>query len=205
MVKKPKLDQHHYQRCGASFTCLDCSQTFNSPDQWRPHTTCVSEAQKYERSVWQGDKKNGKGKAQQQGQSQAGQQAKVGASAEPANATNGSNGSITAVTVEQPQPSDKESKKESKASKRKRPEEEQEEQGGRAAKTRSNGAMDSSEVSAIRKKIFEVKAVGRDSSLKEIVAAEKSANGKKAAKKLKTALLSNVCVRADGTLSWTFK
>lgn len=165
----------------------------------------MSEAQKYERSVWQGDKKNGKGKAQQQGQSQAGQQAKVAVSTDSVGGASASVHRATASSVEQSQPSGKESKKESKASKRKHPEEEQEEQGGRAAKTRSNGAVDSSEVTAIRAKITGMKAAGRESSLKEIVAAEKSANGKKAAKKLKKALLSNVCVRADGTLSWTFK
>lgn len=31
-VKKPKLDQHS-QRCKASFTCLDCSTTFNTPSE----------------------------------------------------------------------------------------------------------------------------------------------------------------------------
>ncbi|CAO1613131.1 unnamed protein product [Parajaminaea phylloscopi] len=72
VVKKPKLDQHHNSRCGASFTCLDCSQTFQRPDQWKGHTSCVSEAQKYERSVWQGDKKK-KNKQQQQQQQQGGQ------------------------------------------------------------------------------------------------------------------------------------
>jgi hypothetical protein len=37
-------------RCRASVTCLDCSTTFNGPASWKPHTTCISEAQKYQKS-----------------------------------------------------------------------------------------------------------------------------------------------------------
>ncbi|PWN41525.1 hypothetical protein IE81DRAFT_170480 [Ceraceosorus guamensis] len=78
VIKKPsllvlsKLDAHH-QRCKAPFTCLDCSTVFNSPQAWKPHTTCISEAEKYERSVYKGNangKGKGKGKAQPQEQDQ---------------------------------------------------------------------------------------------------------------------------------------
>ncbi|KAJ7217697.1 hypothetical protein GGX14DRAFT_304431, partial [Mycena pura] len=54
-VKKPKLDQH-YGRCHASFDCIDCSQTFNSATEYRGHTSCISEAEKYEKSVYKGPK-----------------------------------------------------------------------------------------------------------------------------------------------------
>jgi hypothetical protein len=47
VVKKPKLDQHYYRGCQASFECLDCSTTFDSPAAWKAHTSCISEAQKY--------------------------------------------------------------------------------------------------------------------------------------------------------------
>lgn len=55
VVKKPKLLQH-FNRCYAPVTCLDCSQQFNSPNEFKTHNTCVSEAEKYERSVYRGPK-----------------------------------------------------------------------------------------------------------------------------------------------------
>ncbi|KAJ7899093.1 hypothetical protein B0H13DRAFT_2031174, partial [Mycena leptocephala] len=54
-VKKPKLDQH-YNRCYAGFDCIDCSTTFNSPAEYKGHTQCISEAEKYEKSVYKGPK-----------------------------------------------------------------------------------------------------------------------------------------------------
>ncbi|KAJ2960021.1 hypothetical protein NQZ79_g4635 [Umbelopsis isabellina] len=48
VVKKPKLDQHR-QRCWATFTCIDCSTTFQNQD-YKSHTSCISEAEKYEKS-----------------------------------------------------------------------------------------------------------------------------------------------------------
>lgn len=33
-------------------TCLDCSTTFNDPASWKPHTSCISEAQKYQKSLY---------------------------------------------------------------------------------------------------------------------------------------------------------
>ncbi|QRW21540.1 hypothetical protein RhiXN_06529 [Rhizoctonia solani] len=52
VVKKPKLDSHG-ARCYASFTCIDCSKTFAGPAQWKGHTSCISEEQKYHKSVYQ--------------------------------------------------------------------------------------------------------------------------------------------------------
>ncbi|KNZ64478.1 UPF0743 protein [Puccinia sorghi] len=49
------LDSHS-MRCRASVTCLDCSTTFNGPASWKPHTTCISEAQKYQKSLYQAPK-----------------------------------------------------------------------------------------------------------------------------------------------------
>ncbi|CEH13836.1 nucleolus protein [Ceraceosorus bombacis] len=76
VIKKPKLDAHH-QRCKAPFTCLDCSTVFNSPQAWKPHTTCISEAEKYERSVYKGNA-NGKGKGKGKPQPQEQEQRKQG-------------------------------------------------------------------------------------------------------------------------------
>ncbi|SNX87623.1 related to ESF2 - essential nucleolar protein involved in pre-18S rRNA processing [Melanopsichium pennsylvanicum] len=60
VVKKPKLQQH-FQRCYAPVTCLDCSMQFNSPNEFKGHNTCISEAEKYERSVYRGPKHSQQG------------------------------------------------------------------------------------------------------------------------------------------------
>ncbi|KAJ3030027.1 UNVERIFIED_CONTAM: hypothetical protein HDU68_010376 [Siphonaria sp. JEL0065] len=63
-LKKQKLDQHK-QRCHyAQFTCVDCSVTFQGND-YKAHTSCISEAEKYQKSVYKAPKK------QQQQQKQA--------------------------------------------------------------------------------------------------------------------------------------
>jgi len=56
VVKKPKLDRH-YGQCRASFTCIDCSATFTCPSQWKGHTSCITEAEKYQKSLYKGSKK----------------------------------------------------------------------------------------------------------------------------------------------------
>lgn len=55
-VIKKKLDMHS-QRChGAYFTCIDCSTTF-SGTEYRGHTQCISEAEKYEKALYKGNQK----------------------------------------------------------------------------------------------------------------------------------------------------
>ncbi|QRV79235.1 hypothetical protein RhiJN_07250 [Ceratobasidium sp. AG-Ba] len=63
VVKKPKLDNHG-ARCHASFTCIDCSKTFAGPAQWKSHTSCISEEQKYQKSVYQEPRGRGRGRGQ---------------------------------------------------------------------------------------------------------------------------------------------
>ncbi|TFK21885.1 hypothetical protein FA15DRAFT_62140 [Coprinopsis marcescibilis] len=53
VVKKPKLDQHG-ARCHGGFDCIDCSKTFNSPAEWKGHTSCISEAEKYQKTLYKG-------------------------------------------------------------------------------------------------------------------------------------------------------
>lgn len=58
-VQKKKLDQHK-QRCyGAYYTCIDCSVTFQGND-YAKHTSCISEAEKYEKGLYKGKKHNAK-------------------------------------------------------------------------------------------------------------------------------------------------
>lgn len=54
-MKKPKLDKH-YQMCHAAVTCIDCFSTFNNPGQFKGHTSCISEAEKYQKSLYRGPK-----------------------------------------------------------------------------------------------------------------------------------------------------
>ncbi len=54
-MKKPKLDKH-YQMCHAAVTCIDCFATFNSPGEFKGHTSCISEAEKYQKSLYKGPK-----------------------------------------------------------------------------------------------------------------------------------------------------
>ncbi|KAF9236347.1 hypothetical protein BU15DRAFT_50180, partial [Melanogaster broomeanus] len=55
VVKKPKLDQHR-GRCNSGFDCIDCSVTFNTPTEYKGHTSCISEAEKYQKGLYNGPK-----------------------------------------------------------------------------------------------------------------------------------------------------
>ncbi|GAA5840645.1 hypothetical protein JCM3766R1_000498 [Sporobolomyces carnicolor] len=73
ILKKPKLDQHAGRCRGAYYTCIDCNTTFDGPvgnNGYRSHTSCVSEEQRYHKSVYKEPKKKGKQQQQQQQQQQ---------------------------------------------------------------------------------------------------------------------------------------
>ncbi|KAA8900820.1 hypothetical protein FN846DRAFT_752012, partial [Sphaerosporella brunnea] len=55
VVKKPKLDQHKGRCRSATFTCIDCSTTFQGTN-YRTHTSCISEEQKYQGALYRPDK-----------------------------------------------------------------------------------------------------------------------------------------------------
>ncbi|PCH36058.1 hypothetical protein WOLCODRAFT_91821 [Wolfiporia cocos MD-104 SS10] len=57
-VKKPKLDVHRSQ-CNSSFTCIDCMTTFSGPAQYKAHTQCISEAEKYQKGLYKGQQNGG--------------------------------------------------------------------------------------------------------------------------------------------------
>lgn len=57
MLKKSKVDQHA-MKCGcASVSCVDCGVSFWG-DDYRLHTSCMTEAERYEKTVYKGPKKN---------------------------------------------------------------------------------------------------------------------------------------------------
>lgn len=63
-VKKPKLAKH-LQSCGSHFvSCIDCSKVF-AWDAFESHTSCISEAQKYQGNLYQAKEKENKGQAKQ--------------------------------------------------------------------------------------------------------------------------------------------
>ncbi|KAG9994089.1 hypothetical protein KCU78_g18603, partial [Aureobasidium melanogenum] len=64
ILTKKKLDPHANQCWGASFTCIDCMVHFEGTS-YRAHTSCMSEAQKYQGHLYRGEKK-GKGQNQNQ-------------------------------------------------------------------------------------------------------------------------------------------
>lgn len=48
-LKKARLDDH-VRRCSrASFSCIDCYKSFKHADEYRAHTSCITEVQKYEK------------------------------------------------------------------------------------------------------------------------------------------------------------
>lgn len=62
MLTKKKLDPHRNQCYGATYTCLDCMVHFYGTD-YRSHTSCISEAQKYQGHLYKD--KSAKGNKQQ--------------------------------------------------------------------------------------------------------------------------------------------
>jgi cell growth-regulating nucleolar protein len=64
VLTKKKLDPHRNQCYGATYTCLDCMVHFYGTD-YRSHTSCISEAQKYQGHLYK-DKSAKGGKQQQQ-------------------------------------------------------------------------------------------------------------------------------------------
>lgn len=55
-VLKKRLSQHQGSCYGAYFTCIDCSTTFYNNDHVK-HTSCISEAEKYEKALYKPKKK----------------------------------------------------------------------------------------------------------------------------------------------------
>jgi len=63
-VKKPKLAKH-LQSCRSYYvSCIDCSKVF-AWNEWESHTSCISEAQKYQGSLYQAKENNNKGQKKQ--------------------------------------------------------------------------------------------------------------------------------------------
>lgn len=53
VLTKPKLDKHQAM-CRKSFDCIDCSKRFETPADYKGHTSCISEAEKYQKGLYNG-------------------------------------------------------------------------------------------------------------------------------------------------------
>jgi len=63
-VKKPKL-QKHLEFCGSYYvSCIDCHKVFDW-ESWEAHTSCVSEAQKYQGKLYDAKENSNKGQVKQ--------------------------------------------------------------------------------------------------------------------------------------------
>ncbi|RDL40092.1 uncharacterized protein BP5553_00071 [Venustampulla echinocandica] len=76
VLTKKKLDQHRNQCRGASFTCLDCMVHFQG-NEYRAHTSCISEAQKYQGALYRPEKEKKNRQNQNQNQNHSNSQALV--------------------------------------------------------------------------------------------------------------------------------
>eukprot|EP00979_Chaetoceros_neogracilis_P016718 scaffold9194_cov188-Chaetoceros_neogracile.AAC.1 len=56
-LKKSKVDAHAMRCRCESVSCVDCSVSFWG-DDYKQHTSCISEAERYEKTVYKGPKKN---------------------------------------------------------------------------------------------------------------------------------------------------
>jgi len=63
-LKKPKVAKH-LQMCNSGYvTCIDCNKSFGW-DEYEKHTSCISESQKYQGSLYQPKESGNKGKVKQ--------------------------------------------------------------------------------------------------------------------------------------------
>lgn len=63
-LKKPKVAKH-LEICGSHYvSCIDCSKVFRW-DEWEAHTSCMSEAQKYQGKLFTAKESSNKGQAKQ--------------------------------------------------------------------------------------------------------------------------------------------
>ncbi|KAF9654022.1 hypothetical protein BDM02DRAFT_1137030 [Thelephora ganbajun] len=58
VLTKPKLDKHRAM-CHASFDCIDCSKRFETPADYKGHTSCISEAEKHQKTLYNVGKEGG--------------------------------------------------------------------------------------------------------------------------------------------------
>ena len=66
-VKKSKVEKHYQTECRncSVLSCIDCGKDFPG-DEYAGHTSCISEAEKYQGKLYQPKEKANKGELKQQ-------------------------------------------------------------------------------------------------------------------------------------------
>ncbi|KAK5108254.1 hypothetical protein LTR62_008638 [Meristemomyces frigidus] len=95
VLTKKKLDPHRNQCYGASYTCLDCMTHFYGTE-YRTHTSCISEAQKYQGALYR-DKKTGNKRKSMNGNQDNNSQAMIPRNAYVEDAPDGEDSQAVAV------------------------------------------------------------------------------------------------------------
>lgn len=62
-VPKKNTEKHYYRCPNAYYTCIDCSKTFDDGYSYKQHTSCISEDEKYQKSLYRGKKTGNKAKS----------------------------------------------------------------------------------------------------------------------------------------------
>ncbi|KNE69671.1 hypothetical protein AMAG_14227 [Allomyces macrogynus ATCC 38327] len=68
-VKKPKADQHVNRCWPPALSCVDCSVSFTG-QSYKSHTSCISEAEKYQKSLYKAPRNNKQNNGNQRNQQQ---------------------------------------------------------------------------------------------------------------------------------------
>ncbi|KAJ3370840.1 hypothetical protein GGF31_003868 [Allomyces arbusculus] len=66
-VKKPKADQHVNRCWPPALSCVDCSVSFTG-QSYKSHTSCISEAEKYQKSLYKAPRNNKQNNGNQRNQ-----------------------------------------------------------------------------------------------------------------------------------------
>ncbi|KAF2708552.1 hypothetical protein K504DRAFT_455527 [Pleomassaria siparia CBS 279.74] len=96
VLTKKKLDPHRNQCYGASYSCLDCMVHFEG-NSYRTHTSCVSEAQKYQGKLYKEKKPKAQQHAKRDSQQDYTSQALVPRNAYVEDANDAENGAVAIV------------------------------------------------------------------------------------------------------------
>ena len=66
-IKKQKVEKHYQTECSrcSVLSCIDCGKDFPG-DSYASHTSCISEAEKYQGKLYKGKDKANKGERKQQ-------------------------------------------------------------------------------------------------------------------------------------------
>eukprot|EP00741_Cyanophora_paradoxa_P025526 tig00000383_g24632.t1 len=148
-IKKPKLDNHVRSCRPRKVSCIDCSKEFDCMKaEYASHTSCVSEAEKYQKALYKGPKAGQQqNKQQQNGGNQKPQQQNGKSPAKPEDKQTNGSAAPKSETKKRPAESEAESDDEKKQKV--------------SAESSAAGEKKLKWKSAIRRTLLELSAFGR--------------------------------------------